>query len=181
LGGEASTRRGVSRVRGIARPLTRLRSSTSPCAAGEVITTDSVLKQPTLRRPYCLRHRARLHSLCPSFNERGMVRRVTQPSPCKDDLLSKAAASLDAPPRRLHCNAGPRFSRAALCGWISQPGGGPSVASGGAPTWPECRFARPARGRRTGRGPELPGAVQEGRAAASPTAPLPSSRLHDAS
>jgi len=39
------------------------------------------------------------------------------------------------------------------------------VPPGGAPTWPGAVLARHGRGRRTGRGPELPGAVQEGDAA----------------
>jgi hypothetical protein len=130
------------------------------------------------RRPYCLRRRVRLPSLSLSSQERGMVRRATQPSPYRDGLLSKAAASLDAPPGhacavRAHFAASSLRRRAALRRTVPSPNHPrsasswqrPIVATGGAPPSPECRLARPARGRRTGHGEELPLHAQEGDAA----------------
>lgn len=108
-----------------------------------------------------------------------MVRRTTQPS-------FKCAILAD---RRVFRRTMTAFSlrrRAALC--CTRPSKSEErrsagsrqealVPPGGAPAPPECRLAKPTRGRRTGHPRELPAHAQEGRAAkprrALPFVPLP--------
>ena len=88
--------------------------------------------------------------------------------------LTEAGAPSGAPSRRFPCCAGPRFSsdgaKRARCPSASSWQEG-VVPPGGAPTQPECAAANRARGRRTGEGPELPGARHRRDFACSPAPP----------
>jgi hypothetical protein len=132
----------------------------------ECVGNERRCQQAKRHRPYCLRRRDRLHSRFPLSQERGMVRRVARPNPdcARIRLRIRGASRRTIAAFSLRRRAALLQSRTVRMDQPA-PGRGPSVASGGAPTSPESVAANHSRGRHTGRGPELPGAVQEGRPA----------------
>ena len=141
-------------------------------------TADSNVKQPTLRRPYCLRpRRGRLPFRSPRQAE-GMARRSAQPC-LSSHLLFEGAAPLGAPWWRFRI-PGPRFlipawlpplrgassahRLVAPCsvGNLEQsqsseaPRRGVVVPPGRVPGPPECGVTSPARGRHIDRGALAP-------------------------
>ena len=79
--------------------------------------------------------------------------------PC---FLAETRAPSGAPSWRFPCGAGPRFASMRLDLRMASAGSRQEavVPPGGAPAPPECRLAKPARGRRTGHARELPAHAQ---------------------